>query len=99
VSVVTAIDPVGLGGEAERTLAFVLREAITNVIRHARARRCEIRLSRNGHGLVLAIEDDGVGGATADGAGLSGMRSRVAALGGTVDRDGREGTRLTVTLP
>jgi two-component system sensor histidine kinase DesK len=99
VSVVTAIDPVGLGGEAERTLAFALREAITNVIRHARARRCEIRLSRNGHGVVLAIADDGVGGAAADGAGLSGMRSRVTAAGGTVERDGREGTRLTVTLP
>lgn len=99
VAVVTAIDPVGLGGEAERTLAFVVREAITNVIRHARARRCEIRLSRNGHGLVLAIEDDGVGGAAADGAGLSGMRSRVAALGGIIERDGRAGTRLTITLP
>jgi two-component system, NarL family, sensor histidine kinase DesK len=99
VSVVTQIDPVGLGRDQERTLAFVLRESITNVIRHARAARCEIRLSRNGHGVVLAIADDGVGGAVQDGSGLSGMRARVAALGGTVERDGRAGTRVTVTLP
>ncbi|MGH9331602.1 MAG: sensor histidine kinase [Vicinamibacterales bacterium] len=99
VTVVTQIDPVGLGLDQERTLAFALRESITNVIRHARARRCEIRLSRNGHGLVLAVADDGVGGGVEEGAGLSGMRARVAALGGTVERDGRTGTCVTVTLP
>jgi two-component system sensor histidine kinase DesK len=99
VTVSSHIEPVGLGPDQERTLAFALRESITNVIRHARARRCEIRLSRNGQGLVLAIADDGVGGAVEDGAGLSGMRARVTALGGTVERDGRTGTRVTVTLP
>jgi len=99
VTVVTQIEPVGLGRDQERTLAFVLRESITNVIRHARARRCEIRLSRNGQGLVLAVADDGVGGEVEEGAGLSGMRARVAALGGRVEREGRTGTRVTVTLP
>jgi two-component system sensor histidine kinase DesK len=99
VTVVTHIDPVGLGRDQERTLAVALRESITNVIRHARARRCEIRLSRNGHGLVLAVADDGIGGRAEDGSGLSGMRARVATLGGTVERDGVAGTRVTVTLP
>jgi two-component system sensor histidine kinase DesK len=99
VEVVTQIDPVGLGRDQERTLAFALRESITNVIRHARARRCEIRLSRNGNGIVLAVADDGVGGAAEEGSGLSGMRARVATVGGTVDHDGRTGTRVTVTLP
>jgi two-component system sensor histidine kinase DesK len=99
VAVVTQIEPVGIGRDQERTLAFVLRESITNVIRHARAKRCEIRLSRNGQGLVLTIADDGVGGTVEDGSGLSGMRARVAALGGTVERDGRTGTCVRVTLP
>lgn len=99
VTVVTHIEPVGLARDQERTLAFALRESVTNVIRHARARRCEIRLSRNGQGLVLAIADDGVGGAVEEGSGLSGMRARVTALGGTVERDGHAGTRVTVTLP
>jgi two-component system sensor histidine kinase DesK len=99
VAVVTHIEPVGLGRDQERTLAFALRESITNVIRHAGARRCEIRLSRNGQGLVLAIADDGVGGASEEGSGLSGMRARVTALGGTLERDGRSGTCVTVTLP
>jgi two-component system, NarL family, sensor histidine kinase DesK len=99
VAVVTQIEPVGLGRDEERIIAFALRESITNVIRHARARRCEIRLSRNGRGVVLAVADDGVGGAVEDGSGLSGMRARVTALGGSVERDGRTGTRVTVTLP
>ncbi len=99
VTVVTHIEPVGLGLDQERTLAFALRESITNVIRHARARRCEIRLSRNGHGLVLAVADDGVGGVAEEGSGLSGMRARLAALGGTVERDGHTGTCVTITLP
>jgi two-component system sensor histidine kinase DesK len=99
VTVVTHIEPVGIGRDQERTLAFALRESITNVIRHARARRCEIRLSRNGQGLVLAIADDGVGGAVEEGSGLSGMRARVTALGGTVEHDGHAGTRVTVKLP
>jgi two-component system sensor histidine kinase DesK len=49
--------------------------------------------------LRLEVRDDGKGGAAPDGSGLLGMRARVAALGGRVEREGRDGTRLTVTLP
>jgi len=47
----------------------------------------------------LEIEDDGVGGRAPEGSGLSGMRERVSGLGGEVAREGRAGTRLTITLP
>jgi two-component system sensor histidine kinase DesK len=45
------------------------------------------------------VSDDGRGGEKEDGAGISGMRERIAALGGRVSRDGSRGTTLTVTLP
>ena len=49
------------------------------MIRHARARRCRVTLREDARELRLTIEDDGVGGEAAEGAGLSGMRARVAA--------------------
>jgi two-component system, NarL family, sensor histidine kinase DesK len=93
------VPALALTSEQERTLALALREAVTNVIRHARARTCRVTLVQDRQLLRLEVEDDGVGGNGAEGAGLSGMRSRAAALGGTLDRDGRRGTRLTLTLP
>jgi two-component system sensor histidine kinase DesK len=45
------------------------------------------------------VEDDGIGGSPAEGAGLSGMRARLGAIGGTLERDGQRGTRLTLTVP
>jgi two-component system sensor histidine kinase DesK len=93
------VAPVTLSLAAEQALALSLREAVTNVIRHAHAGRCEIRLAVNGSSLRLDVRDDGKGGAAPDGSGLLGMRARVAALGGRVERDGHDGTRLTITLP
>ena len=102
-----------LSAEQEEALAFALREAVTNVLRHARASRCEIRFERSGPpdrrggtGFArLRVIDDGRGGASArraQGNGLGGMRERVERLGGRVTFDGQPdggGTRLTVELP
>jgi two-component system sensor histidine kinase DesK len=93
------VAPVSLSPAAEQALALSIREAVTNVIRHAHARRCEIRLVADGSSLRLDVRDDGKGGAAPDGSGLLGMRSRVVALGGRVEREGRDGTRVTVILP
>jgi two-component system sensor histidine kinase DesK len=91
--------PVTLSATHESVLALVLREAITNVVRHAQARHCLVQLERvNGH-CRLEIQDDGRGGSSAEGNGLRGMRERVEALGGIVERDTRRGTRLTIALP
>jgi two-component system sensor histidine kinase DesK len=85
----------------EQALAFAIREAVTNVIRHARATRCAIRLRLDASSSVLRLEirDDGRGGADPEGSGLTGMRARVVALGGRIERDGRDGMRLTITMP
>ncbi len=83
----------------EGVLALAMREGVTNIIRHARARSCRLCLRRAGGSVRLEIADDGKGNATSDGFGLAGMRERVEALGGTLVRDVANGTRLIVTLP
>ena len=47
----------------------------------------------------LAVVDDGIGGEPVEGHGLRGMRERVSAVGGMVERRGEDGTRLVVTVP
>lgn len=83
----------------ETALGLALRESVTNVVRHARATRCAVALRRVGERVVLEVSDDGVGGELRDGNGLTGMRERIAALGGDVDRRIGGGTSLTVAVP
>jgi two-component system sensor histidine kinase DesK len=83
----------------EAVLCLALREAVTNIVRHAGARRCTLRIDVHDSACVMQISDDGRGGNAPFGSGLSGMRERVEVLGGTLTRDGRSGTTLTVALP
>jgi two-component system sensor histidine kinase DesK len=91
---------------AEAVLAWTVREGVTNVIRHSRARRCEIRLIRNGGNIRAEVKDDGHGsvhaGKGAGGNGLSGLAERVEKGGGDFEAGplaGRRGFRLRVDLP
>ncbi len=73
-----------LDAQTEAVLTLVIREAVTNIIRHARAHRCWIYLTRpepNAE-LVLEIGDDGGGRIRPEGGGVDGMRARIEALGG-----------------
>jgi len=83
----------------EGVLSMAVREAVTNVVRHAHARKCSLRLDQQNGSCRLEIEDDGRGGLQNEGNGLRGMRERVEMLGGTLSRDSQTGTRLTITLP
>jgi two-component system sensor histidine kinase DesK len=93
--------PVAVAAEAESALAMAVREAVTNVLRHADASRVDVELGTFDGELRLSISDDGRGGATTPGTGLSGMRERLAAVGGRLEIDSPEGegTRLLITLP
>jgi two-component system, NarL family, sensor histidine kinase DesK len=86
--------------ETETVLALSLREAITNVIRHASAHRCHATVLRQGDDIVLIVRDDGMGGVLVDGNGLTGMRERAEALGGglVVQSSATSGTVLTVRV-
>jgi PAS domain S-box-containing protein len=93
------------------TAAFrVAQEALTNIARHAKARRVSVSVRRSDGSLRLLVRDDGAGfdsgealryGARGSGLGLLGMRERAALLGGRVEvrsRPGR-GTRVLLTIP
>ena len=60
---------------------WVVREGFTNIVRHAHATSCAVRLAASS----VEIVDDGVGGAAGPGNGLSGLRERMAAAGGVVE--------------
>ena len=100
VQLTTNIEPLPLTDAATHVLSLLLREAVTNVIRHAGATACRVELGRNGALLRLIVEDNGRGGGT-EGNGLRGMRERLAADGGTLFRESADsgGTRLRAELP
>jgi signal transduction histidine kinase len=81
---------------------FVASEALANATKHAEASRIELSLAQVEERLLLAVRDDGVGGADpARGSGLVGLTDRVEALGGSLDIQSRpgDGTHITVRLP
>jgi two-component system sensor histidine kinase DesK len=83
----------------ESVLSLAVREAVTNVVRHAQARTCRMRLEQQNGSCRLEIHDDGCGSSNGEGNGLRGMRERVEMLGGTLNRSTEAGTTLTITLP
>jgi len=101
--------PVAVDATAERfpdgveTAAyFIACEALTNATKHAHASRVSLSAQRRNGSLVICVADDGVGGAApADGTGLSGLRDRVGAHGGTlrIESERGAGTRLIAELP
>jgi two-component system sensor histidine kinase DesK len=89
-----------LPAAVETALAYVLREAVTNVVRHAEASQCRIALTRAGDEALLEVRDDGRGGARPEGNGIAGMRLRLAPLGGRLEMDGSAaGTRVLARVP
>jgi len=93
---VASIDPAH-----ETTIAWALREAVTNVVKHSGARTCRIALGAADGSTTLDVDDDGrgpIGGGT--GTGLDGLAARIHALGGSIEVGPSEGHgfRLRVRL-
>jgi len=90
--------------EADSVLGWVVREGVTNVIKHSGARRCDIDIRRRGDLIAMEITDDGDGseaGLPSGGHGLAGLRERVAVADGTLTAgpSPNGGFRLGVTIP
>lgn len=83
----------------ETVLSLIVREAVTNIVRHAHASRCRITLKADTSGTAMTVEDDGRGGIRYEGNGLRGMRERVDSLGGRLQIHSAEGTRLVIEVP
>ncbi|MFD0061524.1 sensor histidine kinase [Streptomyces sp. NPDC056637] len=90
---VPADAPDDLPAEQEAALAWTLREAVTNAVRHSGAHRCTVGIARrqtlDGPVMELTVEDDGAGaaagGSGVPGNGLTGLRERVEGVGGTLE--------------
>ncbi|WP_249375461.1 sensor histidine kinase [Streptomyces sp. I05A-00742] len=90
-----------LAPDAEGALAWALREAVTNVIRHSGARRCEVTLTESGDHLRLTVTDDGEGPHHPHGNGLTGLSERLALTDGHLEtgRGPNGGVRLRAYVP
>lgn len=98
-------------GEAARVLVFrVVRELLTNVIKHARASRVDVTIAQEGSFLNIQVADDGVGfdmgesgtsTGKSSGYGLFSIRERLSSLGGhlKISSDPGQGTVVTITVP
>jgi two-component system, NarL family, sensor histidine kinase DesK len=90
--------------DAEAALAWCLREAVTNVVRHSRAGNCRISLTHRDQALVLTVRDNGSGDVSrpeSPGSGLRGMSERLGAVGGSLELrpDADPGFCLRATVP
>ena len=87
----------------EANAYFLIAEALTNAVKHARATRVEVSMNCDGRALVLEIQDDGIGGASMEtaGTGLKGMADRASGLGGrlTIVSPERGGTSVRAAIP
>ncbi|MGW0476100.1 sensor histidine kinase [Streptomyces coeruleorubidus] len=97
-------DLTGVPEESETALAWALREAVTNVVRHSGAARCTVELlhrqTLDGPVLELAVEDDGSGAGHGYGNGLTGLDERLTQAGGTLEAGPvRQGFRLVARVP
>ena len=95
-------------GEVAENLYLIASEAITNAIRHSGCSRIEVRVEHADAGddaeddaVVLAVRDDGAGGAVPSGQGLLAMEARTRRLGGDFEADSPAGgpTAITVRIP
>lgn len=97
------VQVLSLPAAAENVMSLALREAVTNIVRHAGASECELSLSEVQGMLVLRIADNGQrlagGGVIRRGNGLSGMGERAAALGGELALQVERGLALELRLP
>jgi signal transduction histidine kinase len=88
--------PQGCPAPIENAAWFVVSEALANAGKHSRAHHVLVRVHGEGRKLVVEVTDDGVGGARADGHGLTGLRRRVEALDGALGVVSPEGGPTTV---
>lgn len=101
VKLTTTLAPVNLSSNQVNVLCLALREAVTNIVRHAHATACHVALIENERSIHFSIEDDGLGGPIREGNGLLGMRERLQLMEGVMKVTGSAcgGTNLQITLP
>ncbi|PHS39994.1 MAG: hypothetical protein COA91_05040 [Robiginitomaculum sp.] len=89
-----------LSPEQDKVLGLAIREAVTNIIRHSKAKTARLAFLHTENGdLDISIKDDGIGGTLVPGAGLTGLKRRIQSLGGRVEFDFSHGANIKLTTP
>ena len=101
VKLTTTLAPLNLSSSQVNVLCLALREAVTNIVRHAHATVCHVELLEKDRTIHFTIEDDGAGGQICEGNGLRGMRERLQSMAGALKLTSLSngGTNLEITLP
>ena len=101
VQLTTALAPVPLSSRQSGVLGLVLREAVTNIVRHAHATVCRVALLEEEGMIHFTVEDNGLGGPVREGNGLRGMRERIQSIAGVMklSPSAQGGTSLAIALP
>ncbi len=99
VAVEIDMDRPDMDGPMQTAIALVLRESVTNVIRHSGASNCRIGLRRSPQGIVVSVSDDGQTNGVVEGNGIRGMRARVTELGGSLSISNGRGTEVVARFP
>jgi two-component system, NarL family, sensor histidine kinase DesK len=101
VKLTTTLAPLNLSSSQVNVLCLALREAVTNIVRHAHATGCHMELLEKDRTIHFTIEDNGTGGRIREGNGLRGMRERLQSMAGALKLTSLSngGTNLEITLP
>jgi two-component system, NarL family, sensor histidine kinase DesK len=101
VKLIATLAQVDLSSSQANVLCLALREAVTNIVRHAHATVCRVTLIEKDGTVRFTIEDNGQGGTIREGNGLRGMRERLQSVAGTLKLTGsaNRGTSLELALP
>lgn len=85
----------------QNTVSMCIREAVTNVVKHSKASRCDVSITKQTGALHIAITDDGVGFSfnKSRGNGLKGMEERLHIIDGTMIIKNTNGTCVSITIP
>ena len=83
----------------EANLSLILREAVTNIVRHSKANKARLKILEKEKNILFEISDNGIGIIAKEGNGLKGIKERIEALGGNVEIQPKDGVNLTILLP
>ena len=99
IELVTAIESLSLAQETESQLALIIREAVTNVVRHAETAKVWVELKQHNQLITLSISDQGTTAQFNTNAGVENMRARIAKLQGHLVIQTQPHTQLLFTMP
>ncbi|MDZ4823403.1 MAG: ATP-binding protein [Flavobacteriales bacterium] len=94
--------PENLNDQQQIILFRCLQESLNNILKHANAKKTEVKLKQEGEKILLSISDDGIGFSnhtSTNGLGLTSMKQRVQLLRGTFEMKQEAGTTIRITLP